>query len=148
MSSIKRVDMSHSNSHAKACNSCKNIWVYLPPSDNTFLDSYTPEVQIILAFAFGLIFAPFNKGVLYLIVFFIISELVALTYYMNAQIRYPGITRIGLIGAGILGFIIGRIVIEDHHLNKAYYHESYEADRVKVKLQKHARLKQNSNLTK
>lgn len=142
--------MSYVKSTGKSVNysSCpgihKNIRVRLPQSEQTFLDAYTPDVQIILAFAFGLIFAPFNKGFLYLIIFFVISELVMLTYYMNAQIRYPGITRIGVIGAGILGFIIGRIVIEDHHLEKAYYEESYEGDRVKVKLQRHALLKEKS----
>lgn len=75
-------------------------------------------VQLILAFTLGILLSPWSYGLLYFLLFLIAYEIV-LVYMTEAQVPYWRIeTRLGVIAASILGFIIGRVLVgfPDHGL--------------------------------
>lgn len=68
-------------------------------------------LSIIVSFTFGLIFSPWNQGLLYFIIFLILYEgfIFYVTRYDWSQQRL--FVRTGIICTSILGFIVGRYVV-------------------------------------
>ena len=76
--------------------------------------SYNNDVltNILGSFAIGLIFAPFNRGLLYLIIWFILWEII----YFAIFREYNFVKRFIYILSSLLGFYIGRLVIGDNDI--------------------------------
>lgn len=74
-------------------------------------DSNTEFNQIVISFAYGLLFGSLSWGLLWLIIFFIFYEL--FFYYVSEGIdpywRWLG--RLGIIASAFLGWIIGRWLV-------------------------------------
>ena len=67
-------------------------------------------VQIIMAFTLGILFAPFSYGLLYFLIFLISYEAIAI-YLSRMNCRYWCFrTRVSVVIASIVGFLIGRWV--------------------------------------
>lgn len=66
--------------------------------------------QIVAAFTLGIIFSPWSWGLLYFLLFIIGYELVAIYMTAAEEPYWRFETRIGVIAASILGFVIGRII--------------------------------------
>lgn len=72
---------------------------------------YTELVQLVVAFAFGVIFSPFSYGPLFFIIWLVLYEF-AYAYYTNTECPYWRLFfRVALIMASILGWLIGRTVV-------------------------------------
>ena len=72
---------------------------------------YTPLFQIIFAFVLGILFSPYSKGILFLVIFILLFEL-WYSYYNNFD--YYGINgslRPALILYSIFGFLVGRTFV-------------------------------------
>ena len=72
---------------------------------------YTQLMQIIVAFALGVIFSPFSYGLIYLLIYLLIYEII---YLIFTQACYPywGIVfRLAVVSASIYGWIIGRTIV-------------------------------------
>lgn len=105
--------------------------------DDSILNSYTPPVQLLASFVIGLVLSPFSNGLIVLILYIIVNELVVITYYMNSRQRYDVVWRSGIIAAGFLGFIIGRISMDNHEIVRGSYTREFESDRTRIRLNKH-----------
>lgn len=66
-------------------------------------------VGITSAFSFGLVFASFNNGFIYLLIWIILWEIIL--YFIVAN--YDIIKRIIYIAFYLLGFYLGRLIIGD-----------------------------------
>lgn len=85
--------------------------------------------QLATAFALGMIFSPFSKGLFYLVLFIILFEIFLLWFCYNRNENYPPHKRILLVVIYIVGFIIGRIVIGSDKLTEMEYEEYYDNHR-------------------
>lgn len=92
----------------------------------TFIDAYPSDLffQVIVAFWVGLIFAPWSWGLLYLIIFFVVFELVYAWIHRDFSINNI-LIRLAVIGASFFGWLVGRVVIEDKHPIRARYGDKY-----------------------
>jgi hypothetical protein len=71
-------------------------------------DKCSPIYQVILSLFWGLIFAPWTYGLLFMIYFIIYQELLYYLFTRTKSKYYNIFIRTGVIYAYILGFIIGR----------------------------------------
>lgn len=72
---------------------------------------YTQLVQIIVSFAFGIIFAPYSYGFIYLVIYLFLYEVI---YFIFTRGEYPYWTplfRFATVAASLLGWIIGRVIV-------------------------------------
>jgi hypothetical protein len=78
---------------------------------------YTILFQIISAFTLGIIFAPWSKGLIFLIIFILCYEAIYFNYYVNIcnlpYNRYFFLVRFGVFCATLLGWLIGRSLMGD-----------------------------------
>ena len=64
----------------------------------------------------GILFASLSRGILYLLAFYIIYEILYYFYYKYNTYHYDLQIRIGILAGGIMGFLIGRHITEtDNH---------------------------------
>lgn len=76
-------------------------------------NGYTPLFQTILAFAIGIIFSPFSRGIIFLVITILLFEL---WYCWSDNEPYGGINRAlrpGLILWAFFGFLVGRTFVSD-----------------------------------
>jgi hypothetical protein len=67
--------------------------------------------QLISSFCLGVLFSPWSWGLVYYIAFLLIYEILS-AYYTWCQLPYWRLsTRLGVIAASLLGFILGRILV-------------------------------------
>ena len=88
-------------------------------------DEFIPShigFQFTFAFVLGLIFSPFSWGLLFLIIFFVIWELMLFAYYRDYSFDYFT-SRAVIIAAYFLGFIVGRLAIGDHYPARWNYYD-------------------------
>lgn len=76
---------------------------------------YNEFSQQIIAFCLGVLFSPWSWGFIYYLAFLILYEIV--TAYMTwCQPPYWCLSsRIGIVAASLLGFIVGRIIVGYEH---------------------------------
>ncbi len=100
-------------------------------------------LSIILAFTIGILFSRFSLGFLFVLIFIIISEIFYGTY---TRCNYPWLIQVrGLvIASSILGFIIGRTVLEDQHILKPIFADEFDSETKKRYLRR-ARLMSDSD---
>ena len=68
----------------------------------------SPIYQVIVSFFWGLLFAPWTYGLLFLIYFIVYQELLVYLFTRTKTNYYNIFIRTGVIYSYILGFIIGR----------------------------------------
>nr|QBK90932.1 MAG: hypothetical protein LCPAC201_02330 [Pithovirus LCPAC201] len=92
----------------------------------TFINAYPSDLafQVIIAFWIGIIFAPWSWGLLYLIIFFVVFELIYAMIHRDFSAENI-IIRITVIGASFLGWLVGRLVVEDARPIRAKYKDKY-----------------------
>nr|QBK91032.1 MAG: hypothetical protein LCPAC202_00060 [Pithovirus LCPAC202] len=92
----------------------------------TFINAYPSDLvfQVIIAFWVGLIFAPWSWGLLYLIIFFVVFEVIYAMIHRDFSAENI-IIRLTIIGASFLGWLVGRIVVEDEKPIRAKYKDKY-----------------------
>lgn len=72
-------------------------------------ENNTTTSQIIIAFVMGLLFSPFNMGLIYIILYLILNEILFYIFSNGKCPRYWDIfERCGVVCSTVLGFIIGR----------------------------------------
>lgn len=66
------------------------------------------------AFFSGFLFSAWSWGILYLLSFLIVYEIGYFSYcYYNGLQKYNLMIRLGIVAGTLLGFLIGRAIIED-----------------------------------
>lgn len=78
--------------------------------NNNVLNFDNIIVGMTTSFAIGILFAPFSRGLLYLILWFIIWEIMIFMIYKN---EYNVYNRFMYVISSLLGFYIGRLTIGD-----------------------------------
>lgn len=69
----------------------------------------TTASQMIIAFVLGLLFSPFNMGLIYVLLLIIINEILVYIFSNGVKPRYwDPLERCGVVCSTVLGFIIGR----------------------------------------
>ena len=92
------------------------------PINRGFVGNAPPLFQFLLAFSIGLILSPLSFGVIFLIIFIIIWEIYFICVCGGPK-NWPVFERGAIIGAIVLGFVIGRIIIGDLEPVRPFYHE-------------------------
>ena len=84
-------------------------------------------LSIILAFAVGILLSRFSLGLLFVLIFIILSEI---WYAAYTRCQYPWLFQVRalIIASSILGFIIGRTVLEDQHILDPIYVDEHDQD--------------------
>ena len=77
--------------------------------------------QFIYALAIGIILSPFSGGVIILIIFIIIFEIYFI--YCTGTKHWHPEDRIVVIGAFVLGFVVGRLIVGDLDPVRPFYHK-------------------------
>ncbi len=92
----------------------------------TFINAYPSDLafQVIIAFWIGLIFAPWSWGLLYLIIFFVVFEVIYAIIHRDFSVENI-LIRLTVIGASFLGWLVGRIVVEDGKPIRGKYKDKY-----------------------
>lgn len=72
---------------------------------------YTQLMQIIVAFAIGILFAPYSYGFLFLVIYLIIYELVYLYFTRGCYPYWSPLFRAAVNASSIYGWIIGRTIV-------------------------------------
>lgn len=72
---------------------------------------YTQLMQVIIAFALGVIFSPFSYGFLFFLLYLVVYELAYLFFTRGCCPYWGFLFRGAVIGASILGWLLGRIVL-------------------------------------
>ena len=68
---------------------------------------------IICSFFIGLIFAPWSKGIIYLILFIIVCEIIFAIQIKVKYSAYLTFLRLGFLCVSIFSWIIGRMMVGD-----------------------------------
>lgn len=69
--------------------------------------------QMIISFVLGLIFSPFNSGLIYIILYIIFNEILVYIFsFGKYSVFWDPFDRCGVICSVILGFIIGRTLCQ------------------------------------
>ena len=74
---------------------------------------YTRMFQVIFSLAFGIILAHWGSGLFFLVVFLIFYELAYYIFTGGNPLYWDHFTRVGVIMASILGWIVGRSLLGD-----------------------------------
>jgi hypothetical protein len=92
----------------------------------SFINAYPSDIafQVIIAFAVGLLFAPWSWGLAYLIIFFVIFEIGYAIIHRDFSWNNI-MVRISVIGASFLGWLIGRLAVEDRFPLRPKYKDEY-----------------------
>ncbi len=69
--------------------------------------------EIVISFAYGLIFGSFSYGLIWLIVFIIVYEVYVFYVTKDVPERWRFLARVGINAAALLGWILGRWLILD-----------------------------------
>lgn len=107
---------------------CQN---YEPTCVNKYFcsDTYTPVAQIFASFVFGAIFAPWSWGILFLIIYFIIYEILFYIFTKGDPKYWQPETRLAVFCSYILGWIVIRTIIEDSVFeSEVPMEDTYSAD--------------------
>ena len=89
------------------------MWTKSKSKMDNYLDpeGYTPTFQIILAFSQGVGLSAFSRGIIFLIIFALIFELIY-TYRSNLDFGYRSTSlRVSLFLYSFLGFLVGRTLV-------------------------------------
>lgn len=80
-------------------------------------------VSFILAFTSGILLSPFSAGLIFLLFFILLFELITA---VNTRLRHPWSVemRALIIFGALLGFIIGRTVIQDKDPFQGFYNKN------------------------
>jgi hypothetical protein len=81
--------------------------------------------QIVLSFGAGLFFSVWSTGIFLLVLFLISFELFYGLIIRNFSVKYF-IIRIAIIGAYLLGWLLGRIVIGDNAPIRLFYNDYFQ----------------------
>ena len=76
-------------------------------------DTYTPTAQLISSFVFGAIFAPWSWGIIFLLIFFVIYEILFYMFTGGDPRYWQPETRMGVFCAYLLGWIMIRTIISE-----------------------------------
>lgn len=76
-------------------------------------DNYTPTAQIIAAFVFGAIFGPWSWGIIFLLIYFIIYEILFYLFTHGDPNYWQIETRLAVFCAYFLGWIVIRTIVND-----------------------------------
>lgn len=76
---------------------------------------YSILFQLIISFAIGFLFSSFSRGFFYLLIFIFIFELANVQYQPYSYNNRYIFQRVGIIASYLLGFMIGRYVMEKDH---------------------------------
>lgn len=68
-------------------------------------------VQLIGAFCTGVLFSPWSWGLRWFVAFLIVYEVLAIYFTRCDSLYWKFSTRIGVVCASLLGFILGRILV-------------------------------------
>ena len=72
---------------------------------------YTPLMQLILAFALGVIFAPYSYGFAFFFVFLVVYEFFYATFTNLQDPFWSPFLRISVVAVSLFGWIIGRYIV-------------------------------------
>ncbi len=91
-----------------------------------FINAYPSDLafQVIVAFWVGLIFAPWSWGLLYLIIFFVVFELIYAMIHRDFSAENI-LVRVTVIAASFFGWLVGRLAVEDRNPVRAKYKNKY-----------------------
>lgn len=64
---------------------------------------------VVIAFIVGIVFSPWTGGIFYLILFYLVYELILV---ILAKGRVDPMARIAVIAAGLLGWFVGRLLLD------------------------------------
>lgn len=86
----------------------KNTWL----SDYFNNIAYTPAMQVVVAFAYGILLGPLASGLFLLIVSLFFYEWLYYILTRGQPDMWQLETRVGVIMSSILGYIIGRTIVK------------------------------------
>lgn len=72
-----------------------------------------PMYWIGAAFFSGILFSTWSWGIVYLLVFLLLTEMICYIYYREYKKPYDIQIRIGMLFGAIMGFLIGRAITEN-----------------------------------
>jgi hypothetical protein len=75
---------------------------------------YTPMMQVIVAFLWGVLLSPWSKGMIYLFASIVFYEILYYVFTHGNPLYYNVFTRAGCICSSVLGFIVGRTLSGDN----------------------------------
>ena len=91
---------------------CRNIYCQINQDITT-----DPMYWLGASFFSGFLFSYWNWGIVYVVLFLIVWEIIYFGYHWYREYNYQGMIRIGCIAGVIFGFLINRAIIEqdDHY---------------------------------
>ena len=106
----------HQNRNGKSIWKTVKVFIAAYPSDILF--------QVVIAFAIGLIFAPWSWGLLYLLIFFILFEISYAFIHRDFSSDHV-LVRITVVAASFFGWLVGRLSVEDRTPIRAKYQDKH-----------------------
>lgn len=79
-----------------------------------------PVLQYGVSFVLGVILSPWSTGIFYLLVGLLLYEIIIGILAASYSLPYPVSVRAGIIGASILGFIVGRELFQQDPLDEGW----------------------------
>ena len=129
------------------------IWDPIGPTIeniNNWYSDYPSDLlyQTVSAFAIGLIFSPWSRGLVLLLLFFLLYEILYSLFNPNFTTRNL-LTRLAVIGSAFLGWLVGRIIIGDRHpLDSEYKDNNDGVGLDDLKTERYRKNKENNKICK